>query len=165
VVQYINNVLRESEQEMGARAIELADTPDSLPVWKKNAADQGTRSTSSRAWPPNVFDSLPDFDINGMREGTEPNVAATWQSPFLGKRLAYVNSWIPKPPKRINKRFFAVLQKELYERDGKVLICKVRKHNRKNQTIPVLPRDLGRFQVQFRRERWQYCYEDQSLLA
>jgi hypothetical protein len=96
-------------------------------------------------------------------------VPDAWKSPFVGRSLNFVRSWIhwiPKPPKRINKTFFVVLQKDLYEREGKVLICRVPgKRGRRVQTIPVKPEEVNRFQVMFRRERWQYCYEAQSLLA
>jgi hypothetical protein len=33
------------------------------------------------------------------------------------------------------------------------------------QTIPVKASEVGRFQVMFRRVRWRYCFEAQSLDA
>jgi hypothetical protein len=155
--------------------MQLADTPDPLPVWKKKYARcklTGGRFVLPKpdllAWPANAFDCLPDFDPEECKEGTEANVPDTWKSPFVGKSLGYVSSWvawIPKPPKKINKTYFVVLQKELYEREGKVLICRVRERKRKVQTIPVEPEEVGGFQIMFRRERWMYCYREQSLNA
>jgi hypothetical protein len=148
-----------------------------LPVWKKKTARcklTGGRFVLPKqvvcTWPSNAFGCLPDFDIEESKEGTEADeVPDAWKSPFVGRSLDYVRSWIqwiPKPPKSINKTFFVVLQKDVYEREGKVLICRVpEKRGRRVQTIPVKPSEINRFQVMFRRERWQYCYEDQSLLA
>jgi len=145
----------------------LADTPGNLPVpaWKDDVVIEGAEPTVSRS---NAFDSLPDFDKNSDAEGTEANVPVAWQSPFAGRSLGYVSSWvacIPKPPKAVNKTYFAVLQRELYERDGKVLICRRFEGRRKPQTIPVRPEQVGGFQISFRRERWKWCYKDQSILA
>ena len=61
-------------------------------------------------------------------------------------------------------RYFVALQRELWEGEGRVLICKVREEGRRAvQTIPVKAFEVGRFQVMFRRERWKHCFEAQSL--
>jgi len=111
---------------------------------------------------------LPDFDLEETEEGTEADVVPdAWKSPFVGRSLGFVSSWIvwiPKPPKRINKTYFVALQRELWEGEGRVLICKVREEGRRAvQTIPVKAFEVGRFQVMFRRERWKHCFEAQSL--
>ena len=154
----------------------LADTPDPLPVWKIKTARcklTGGRFVLPKpvcAWPPSSFDCLPDFDLEETKEGTEADgVPDAWKSPFVGRSLGFASSWIawiPKPPKRINKTYFVVLQRELWEREGRVLVCKVRGEGRRAvQTIPVKASEVGRFQVMFRRERWRYCFEAQSLDA
>ena len=60
VNQIVNAVLSSNIQDMGgARVLQLADAYDSLPNWDRNAAP----------------------------EGTEPSIATTWRSPFIGKSL------------------------------------------------------------------------------
>lgn len=123
----------------GVRAVQLADTHDTLPDWTRIYGPEG--------------------------DGTEPIVAATWRSPFVGKSLEEIASWIreiPKPPKRINKTYLAVLQKELYEREGQVLICRIEK-GRRVETIPMDAHSIGGFQWLFRREDWYWCHKEQEL--
>jgi hypothetical protein len=51
-----------------------------------------------------------------------------WRSPFVGKSIADAANFIrnaPKPPKPLCRRFFAVLQKNFYEKSGMVLICRI----------------------------------------
>lgn len=101
------------------------------------------------------------------QEGTEPTVPATWKSPFIGKSVLEIAHWIrhiPKPPKRINKIYFVVLQKELYEQQGKVLMCRIFGGKRGVQTIPTDAGKFGAFVFLFRRERWRDCYKEQHLL-
>jgi hypothetical protein len=114
--------------------------------------DAATEDTERTAPHSKAFDSLPDFDKNSDTEVTEANVPATWQSLFAGRSLGYVSSWvacIPNPPKDVNKTYFAVLQKELYEQDGSLLICKRSEGRRKPRTIPVMPEQVGGFQIKF----------------
>ena len=139
VNQIVNAVLSSNIQDMGgARVLQLADAYDSLPNWDRNAAP----------------------------EGTEPSIATTWQSPFIGKSLLEVAAWIrriPKPPKPINKTYFAVLQKDLYEQNKQVLICRVRGNGRRVETIPMDARSIGEFQWLFRRPDWYWRHKDQAL--
>ena len=113
------------------------------------------------------YDSLPDWgEYDGDGTGTKPTVADTWRSPFIGKTLLEVASWIrhiPKPPKQINKTYFAVLQKEMYERDGQILMCRIRGNGRKVETIPMDARSIGGFQWLFPRRDWYWRYKEQEL--
>ena len=139
VNQIVNAVLSSNIQDMGgARVLQLADAYDSLPNWDRNAAP----------------------------EGTEPSIATTWRSPFIGKSLLEVAAWIrriPKPPKPINKTYFAVLQKDLYEQNKQVLICRLRGNGRRVETIPMDARSIGEFQLLFQREDWYWRHKDQML--
>ena len=42
----------------------------------------------------NEYDDLPDFNGLVAVEGTAPNVAPSWQSPFLGKSLTEISAWV-----------------------------------------------------------------------
>jgi hypothetical protein len=135
----VNEVLSSNIEDMGgARVVQLADTYDLLPNWDPNAAP----------------------------EGTDPNIATIWRSPFIGKSLIEVASWIrhiPKPPKPINKTYFAVLQRERYEQSKQVLICRVRGKGSRVETIPVDARSIGGFQWLFRRADWYWCHKEQEV--
>jgi hypothetical protein len=74
------------------------------------------------------YTSLPDYRPNYKVCGTRSPVEADWQSPFVGKSIADVANEVrnvPKPPKPMCTLYFAVLQKDLYERTGKLLFCKI----------------------------------------
>lgn len=74
------------------------------------------------------YANLPDFNGSAFIEGTRPTVEITWHSPLVNKSLTKTITQIrdvPKPPKAVCKTFFAVLQRELYEQRGMVLVCKV----------------------------------------
>ena len=52
----------------------------------------------------------------------------SWTSPFVGKSIEDVANFVrnaPKPPKPLCKTFFAVMQKDLYDRKGKLFIYKI----------------------------------------
>jgi hypothetical protein len=79
-------------------------------------------------WLADTYDSLPDFHPKLQYSGTPHPVDQSWASPFVGKSIEDVANFIrntPKPPKPLCKKFFALLQKDLYEKNGKLLICKV----------------------------------------
>jgi hypothetical protein len=83
-------------------------------------------------------------------------VEGTWRSPFVGKTLQEVAGWvrkIPKPPKAISKNYFALLEKELYNQHGKLLIYR-RYEGDRVETILVDAGNFGEFLGLFRREDW-----------
>jgi hypothetical protein len=135
----VNEVLSSNIEDMGgARVVQLADTYDLLPNWDPNAAP----------------------------EGIEPTITTTWRSPFIGQSLVEVATWIrhiPKPPKPINKTYFAVLQRELYEQNKQVLICRVRRKGCRVETIPMDARSIGGFQWLFRRADWYWRHKEQEV--
>jgi len=109
------------------------------------------------------YDNLPDFNGLMAVAGTAPTVAATWQSPFSGKPLTDIMAWvrgIPKPPKAVCKAFFAVLDKELYEQRGMVLICKVDDKG-EPQTLPWTATRVTGWLVAYNRDNWHDDWEDQ----
>ena len=103
------------------------------------------------------YENLPEFNGATFTEGTRPTVEASWRSPFVGKSVAEVVTWvrgIPKPPKPVCKTFFAVLQKDLYERRGQVLVCKAKRNNSEPQTIPHDASHIAAFRAAFYRDNW-----------
>jgi hypothetical protein len=55
-------------------------------------------------------------------------VDQSWTSPFVGRSIEDVANFIrniPKPPKPLCKTFFAVMQKDLYDRKDKLFIYKI----------------------------------------
>lgn len=115
-----------------------------------------------------TYENLPDFINEDRQQVTEPNVAATWKSPFVGKSLEEIASWIlgiPKPPKAISKTYFAVLQKEFYEREGEVLMCRIFGGDeiKRIETIPMTASRFGQFVPLFRREDWRAAHGNQAL--
>lgn len=92
---------------------------------------------------------------------------ATWRSPFVGSSIQEITAWvgqIPKPPKAINKTYFAILDKELYNLYSKVFICR-RFVDDRVETIPMDARKFGGFLINFRREEWQECHKTQKIVA
>jgi len=110
------------------------------------------------------YEDLPEFKGPTFIEGTRPTVEATWRSPFVGKSLAETVAWvrgIPKPPKPVCKKFFAVLQKGLYEQHGEVLVCKVKKNKSEPQTIRYNANHIAAFRAAYYRDNWQEDWESQ----
>lgn len=109
------------------------------------------------------YEHLPDFEGATFVKGTEPTVDATWKSSFEGKSLVDVATWVrnvPKPPKAVCKSYFAVLQKDLYERRGMVLVCKVVEDKLEPETIPLTATHLAAWLVAYDRYKWDSDYED-----
>lgn len=68
----------------------------------------------------------------------------------------------PRPPKGLNAEYCAVLQKELYDKNNCVLICKAM-GNREPQTIPCNADKIGLFYMGFDRGDWKENYRMQVL--
>jgi hypothetical protein len=98
----INEVLRLSTEEEGEPLLWLADT----------------------------YDTIPDYNPTSPgAQGTLSPIDSNWRSPFIGSSVEEVAAFIsatPKPPKPLNKLFFAVLQKERFEQSKQILIYKIR---------------------------------------
>lgn len=107
-------------------------------------------------WLADKYDELPDYSGGMSARGTEAPIDAAWQSPFVGKTvqdaLAFVRS-APKPPKPLWKLFFAVLEKERYEKHDQLLICKA--IGGEVQTIPCKASGIGTFFAGFERDEWE----------
>ena len=74
------------------------------------------------------YDNLPDYRPNYKIYGNKSPVDLDWQSPFVGKSISEVANFvrnIPKPPKPLCKEMFAVLQKDRFEKIGKLLLCRI----------------------------------------
>lgn len=60
--------------------------------------------------------------------GTTSPISKDWRSPFVGKSIEDAANFVrntPQPPKPLCRRFFVVLQKEFYEKCGRILICRI----------------------------------------
>lgn len=83
-------------------------------------------------WLADTYETLPDYRPNYKHTGTSHPVSETWRSPFVGKSMQEVANFIrntPKPPKPLCKKYFAVMQKELYEGNGELIVCKILPQN------------------------------------
>lgn len=110
------------------------------------------------------YENLPDFNGFTYIEGTTPTVEPSWRSPFAGKSLAEVATWmrgIPKPPKAVCKPFFAAVQKDLYEQRGMILICKVMEDGETPHTIPYVASHVAAWHAAYDRHKWQMDWERQ----
>jgi hypothetical protein len=113
------------------------------------------------------YKDLPDFVGLKISKGTKTPLNPAWRSPFVGKTLADAVAWIrgnSKPPKAANKVYFAVLQKELYEADGDVPMCKVIEGESEPQTIPCSADMLTTFISTYHGDQWEDAYGSQCLL-
>ena len=99
-------------------------------------------------------------------------MADTWRSPFIGSSPEDVAAFIeaaPKPPKPLCKRFFAVLRKELYEQDKRLLIYKIPEDSSDSegestlQSVPCPVHLAGLFFISFYRSDWKYAFRDQAF--
>ena len=68
----------------------------------------------------------------------------------------------PRPPKGLNAKYCAVLQKDLYEASNCVLICKAM-GEKDPQTIPCNANRIGLFYMGFDRHDWNENYRMQVL--
>lgn len=119
---------------------------------------------SSDLWLADTYERLPDFQGAKCIQGTKVVVDTAWQSPFLGKPLADASAWvrrIPKPPKAINKKYFVVLKRDIFEKQGKVIICKVSLDREKvTQAILYEIEELGMWITSYNRHCWEQDYEN-----
>lgn len=112
---------------------------------------------AAHLWLADTYENLPGFQGWQVLDGTRPPLDPSWKSPFCGKSLAEVTAWvrgIPKPPKAINKRYFAVVQKDLYEQHGRILICKVIKGESQPQAMAREVHRLAVWVKGYPRDEW-----------
>jgi hypothetical protein len=123
-------------------------------------------------WLADTHDTLSDWDPTRPVKGTSGPVDASWRSPFIGASVQEITAFIeatPKPPKPLCQRFFAVLQKEQYERSKQVLIykipddCEDTSLGRSLQAVPCPVHLAGFFFVAFDRSDWDTAVEQQAL--
>ena len=82
----------------------------------------------SGLWLADTYEGLPDFQVGARPESTSPPIDSDWKSPFIGKSIEDAANFVrntPKPPKPLNRTWFAVLQKELFKESRELLICKI----------------------------------------
>ena len=79
-------------------------------------------------WLADTYDTLPDWEPAHPAEGTVGPVDENWRSPFISSSIQEIAAFIkaaPKPSKPLCKRFFAILQRERYEKDKQLLIYRI----------------------------------------
>ena len=82
---------------------------------------------------------------------------------FLENTLADASAWvrgIPKPPKAVNKRYFVVLKREIFEKQGRVIICKALDGEKEPQAILYKIQELGMWITSYNRHCWEQDYEN-----
>ena len=75
-----------------------------------------------------AYSNLPDYRPNYCVDGTENPISEDWRSQFIGMSIEDAANFIrnaPKPPKPLCKRFFAILQKDSFDQNITMHICKI----------------------------------------
>jgi hypothetical protein len=111
-------------------------------------------------WLADKYENLPDYADSLSAEGTATPVDPDWKSPFIGQTIHEAVDFIrnaPKPPKPLCKVFCAVLQKDRFEKDGVMLICR-RVGEEEVQVIPCAASEAGSFFAGFERDEWEESY-------
>jgi hypothetical protein len=71
---------------------------------------------------------LPDVRPTHRLLATKCPIDSSWRSPFVGNSIEDAANFVrnaPKPPKPLNKSWFAVMQKQAFEKNGRLLNCKI----------------------------------------
>jgi hypothetical protein len=79
-------------------------------------------------WLADTYENLPDVRPTYRLQGISWPISSSWRSPFIGKSIEDAVNFIrnaPKPPKPLNKTWFAVMQRERFENSGELLVCKI----------------------------------------
>jgi hypothetical protein len=79
-------------------------------------------------WLADTYENLPDVRPTYMLEGTGWPISSSWRSPFVSKSIEDAANFVrnvSKPPKPLNKTWFAVMQKDRFEKSGQLLVCKI----------------------------------------
>jgi hypothetical protein len=123
-------------------------------------------------WLADTHDTLPDYDPANPAEGNRGAVDSDWRSPFIGSSVEEVAGFIqavPKPPKPLCKRFFAVLQKHRYEDKKQVLIYTIpadaagSQSGGKLESVPCPAHLVSLFFVSYMRDHWYRAVRDQAV--
>lgn len=124
-------------------------------------------------WLADTHDSIPDYDPQDpSAQGTIGPIDSNWRSPFIGCTVEEVAAFIqatPKPPKSLGKRFFAVLQKDLYEQSKQLLIYKILDAEDDDsakltvQSVPCPAHLVGYFFMSYDRYFWDKAVKYQGL--
>ncbi|KXT18423.1 hypothetical protein AC579_8169 [Pseudocercospora musae] len=107
-------------------------------------------------WLADSYDKLPEIDKEQRTMGTVPPLNASWQSPFIAKGIQDAAEFVQNAPKPLCKVFFAVLQKDLYENDDKVMICRI--VNGEVQAIPCTTKDVTNLLLGHDRDTWEESF-------
>lgn len=123
-------------------------------------------------WLADTYDTLADYDPSNPPEGTRSTINNTWRSPFIGSSLQDIATFIdavPKPPKPLCTRYFAVLEKKRYDQDKKVLIYRIPEtwaESQSESTLQSVPCPVhlaGHFFISFYRSDWKTAVKDQAF--
>lgn len=120
-------------------------------------------------WLIDTYDNLPAY--TGKRVGGHTEVAAEWRSPFIGKSLDEVASFVKSvdiATKAVSRNYFAVLKKKdpgQSQRDCEVLICKTPNEavGRTEVQYSEYQADaISGFHVAFDEDNWEVMMDEQG---
>ncbi|EME80968.1 uncharacterized protein MYCFIDRAFT_197825 [Pseudocercospora fijiensis CIRAD86] len=107
-------------------------------------------------WLADSYDKLPDIDDDTRTTATEPPLDPAWRSPFIGKSMEDAAAFVENAPKPLCRLFFAVLEKDRYEKDDKITICKI--VNGEVQAIPCTTEDVANYLLGHDRDTWDESF-------
>jgi hypothetical protein len=79
-------------------------------------------------WLADSYDNILDIANSLQSSETRPPVDEQWRSPCIGKSTKNAVSFVKnaqKPPKTLNKTYFVVLDKEQYETNRWLTVCRL----------------------------------------
>ncbi|KXT07934.1 hypothetical protein AC579_6696 [Pseudocercospora musae] len=124
-------------------------------VLRKNHEDNG----AWYFWVVDDINELPDLLSNPV-SGTQDDVDENWRSPFAGASIQEAVEYLRnvlKPRKPLCKKYFALLERQRYERHGQLLICNI--VNGEVQSIPCIAWWAGTWLMGHDRDVWGERYE------
>lgn len=91
-------------------------------VIQKNAQEHGGVNL---LWLADSYSTLPAVNEEQRTEATRAPIDSAWRSPFLGKSLQDAKTFVKEAPKPLCRTFFAVLDKQRYEDNDEIRLCKI----------------------------------------
>jgi hypothetical protein len=88
---------------------------------------QDNGAEESGLWLADTYEGLSDVRPSYRLEATSCPIASDWRSPFVGKSIEYATNFVrnaPKPPKPLNKTWFAVMEAGDFGDGVAITLCK-----------------------------------------
>ena len=112
-------------------------------------------------WLADNYDTLVDIFETNSAGYDRRQVDQQWLSPFIGKGKQDAAEFVkaaPKPPKALNKLHFVVLDKEQYEKENLLTVCKIIDVD--VQSLACVSEMISVFLIGHDRDEWedQVCF-------